>query len=233
MRFDQPLIEGTLIRRNRFLADVRLSNGSEITAHCAHAGAMLGCCDPGSKVLVSQHADPRRKLKHQLEIVYSGRTPVGIHTGRPSSLVAEAIMGAKIPELAGYATLKRDQLAEKNPRFDLAVIGNGLRPCYIQVKSVTFAFEGAAYYPDLPSAEERERVSELTDLVREGNRAMIIFVAQRADVERFKAADHIDAEWGQAFRDAVARGVEVACYRANVTRKGIELGEKLPIDLGA
>lgn len=233
MRFEHPLIEGTLIRRNRFLADVKLRNGDEITAHCAHAGSMLGCSEPGSRVLLSQHNDPRRKLRHQLEIVYAGRVPVGIHTGRPAAVIAEAVMQGKIPELAGYATLRRDSAGIRDVRVDLALEGNGLRTCYIQVKNVTLAADGVAFYPDAPSVVESDRLAELTDLVREGYRAMIVFVAQRADVERFKPADHIDAEYGQTFRDAAARGVEVACYRAHVTRKGIELADKLAIDLEA
>ena len=54
-----------------------------------------------------------------------------------------------------------------------------------------------------------------------------------ADATCFRPADHIDPDFGQAFRDAVARGVEVTCYRADVTRKGIELADKLVVDLGS
>ncbi len=232
MRFDQPLIEGTLIRRNRFLADVRLKTGDEVTVHCANPGSMMGCSEPGSKVLLSVHQDPRRKFKHQLEIVFAGRIPVGIHTGRPSGVVAEAIRDGKVPELAGYATLRRDVKSVKNTRIDIILEGNGLRTCYIQVKNVTFAYEGVAYFPDVVSDSEPDQLSELTDLVREGNRAMIIFVAQRNDVQWFRPADHIDPDYGAAFRDAVARGVETLCYRANVSRKCIDLDAKLAVDLG-
>ncbi len=231
MRFEQPLIEGVLLRRDHFLADIKLANGDEIKAHCAHAGAMLGCSDPGSKVLVSAHNDPRRKLKHQVEIIYAGRTPVGIHTGRPTSVVAEAIMAGKIPELAGYAMLKRESTIVHGAHVDITLEGNGLRTCYIQVKNVTHAQENIASYPDMVSPNEAERLLELTDLVREGFRAMAIFVAQRGDVVRFRPSDPIDPDFAQTFRDAIARGVEVLCYRASVTRKGIELAGQLPVDI--
>jgi sugar fermentation stimulation protein A len=232
VRFEQPLIEGTLLRRNRFIADIRLRNGDEITAHCAHAGAMLGCSEPGSRVLVSEHNDKRRKLRHQVEIIYSGRTPVGVHTGRPTAVVAEAIMDGKISELAGYALLRRDVGMTHGAHVDLALEGNGLRTCYLQVKNVTMAENNVAYFPDAVSATEGERLIELTDLIREGYRAMAILVAQRSDVESFRPADHIDPDFGQTFRDAVARGVEVLFFRANVTRRNIELGEKLPVEIG-
>ncbi len=232
MRFEQPLIEATLVRRQkRFVADVRLASGEEVSVHCAHPGSMMGCSEPGSKVLISSHNDPRRRFKHQLEIIYSGRTPVGIHTGRPAAVVYEAMMEGRIGELAGYAQIRRDARYGRDNRIDLLLEGNGLRPCYIEVVNVTLGQDGTAFYPDTVMPEGAVHMDELTDLVREGCRAMLFFLAQRADVERFRPADHIDAELAQAMRDAFARGVEPVCYRAKVTRKGIELDGRLPIEL--
>ena len=233
MRFDQPLLEGTLIRRRRYEADVKLRNGDEITAHCANSGSMLGCSDPGSKVLISVHEDPRRRFRHQVEIVYSGRTPVCIHAGRPTSVLNEAMLSGKIHELAGYAFIKRVKKTPKITCVDVVLEGNALRPCYIAAKSVTLAYEGVAYYPDKIAPLGPQEMCELTDLVREGSRAMVFLLVQRHDVEWFRPADHIDPDFGQAFRDAIARGVEVLCYRAKVGKKGIEMDRKLPVDLGS
>jgi sugar fermentation stimulation protein A len=137
----------------------------------------------------------------------------------------------KISELAGYAELRRE-LQRTRTRIDLVVRGNGLRPCYMKVESVTFGADGTALFPDTQYDNGPEVMNELTNLVREGNRVMFMFLAQRADVERFKLADHIDPEFCQVFRDAVARGVETTCYRAKVTRRGIEIDDKLALELG-
>jgi sugar fermentation stimulation protein A len=232
VRFEEPLIEGTFLRRHkRFLAEVRLDSGEEVTVHCANRGSLLGCSEPGSKVLVSLNKDPRRKFKHQLEIIYAGRIPVGIHTGRPSAVVAEAIEKGMVPELAGYATLRRDVKFGRDSRIDLLLAGNGLRSCYIEVTNVTWADNAVGFFPDAPEEDGVNRMAELTDIVREGNRAMVFFVAQRSDVDRLRPADHVDTEFAQAFRDAVARGVEPVCYRARVTRRSIELEKRLPIEL--
>ncbi|MBI5507417.1 MAG: DNA/RNA nuclease SfsA [Deltaproteobacteria bacterium] len=232
MRFERPLLEGTLVRRyKRFLADVKLDNGTEVTVHCANPGSMMGCSEPGSKVLVSVASDPRRKFKHQLEIIYAGRIPVGIHTGRPNSVVAEGIGKGVVPELAGYATMRREVLYGRDRRVDLLLEGNGLRSCFVEVRGVSMASGDVAMFPDAMTDNGVGEMAELVDIVREGNRAMVFFLAQRADVQRFKIADAIDTEFGQALRDAIARGVEVVCYRAKVTKRGIELDRQLPVDL--
>lgn len=233
MRYEQPLLEGTLIRRyKRFLADIKLRTGEEVTAHCANPGSMMGCSEPGSRVLISVKEDPRRRFKHQIEIVYSGRTAVGIHAGRPANVLLEAIINGKISELAGYETLKRANKTPRDSCVDVLLEGNGLRPCHVAVKSCTLAYEGVAYYPDAVTIPGVDEMCELTDLVREGSRAMVFMLVQRSDVEWFRPADHIDPDFGQAFRDAIARGVESLCYRAKVTRRGIELDKKLPVDMG-
>ncbi|MCK5688176.1 DNA/RNA nuclease SfsA [Myxococcota bacterium] len=232
MRFEQTLLEGTLLRRyKRFLADIKLDSGEEITAHCANPGSMTGLDEPGSRVLLSIKDDPRRKFKHQLEIVYSGQTPVGIHTGRPNSIVAEAIGGAKIKELAGYATMRREVPYGRNSRIDILLEGNGLRSCYVEVKSVTLAKEEIALFPDSITERGTRHLGELVNIVREGHRAMVIFLAQRGDVNIFRPAEEIDPEFTQALVDAKARGVEILCYRASVTKDGIELEQPLPVEL--
>lgn len=232
MRFDQPLVVGTLKARNKkFVAEVELDNGEAITARCANPGSMLGVYEPGSKALLSVHDDPRRKFKHQLEIIYAGRTAVGVHTGRPIHIVTEALQQGLIPELAGYAKMRRDVPFNRDSKISILLEGNGLRPCYVEVLNVTLADEKTAFFPDAPDDIMIDRMVELTDLVREGNRAMIIYLAQRLDVERFRPADHIDPEFGQAYRDAVARGVETLGFRANVSREAIEFDERLIMDL--
>lgn len=232
MRFDEPLLEGTLIRRpSRFLADVKLRTGEQITAHCVNPGRLTGCAEPGARVLISVKDDPRRRYRHQIEIMYSGRTAVGVHAGRRASVVSEAVLQGRVGELAGYAMLQRDAKAMREHNIDVMLTGNGLRDCYIKIRSVTLAYANTGFYPDTIATREAQELQTLTDLVREGNRAVMFFVIQRSDVTCFRPADHIDQEFGTNFRDAVARGVEVLCYRAKVNRKGIELDKKIDVVL--
>jgi sugar fermentation stimulation protein A len=232
MEFEQPLIEGTLINRDRYKAHVKLPNGDEVIAHCANPGSLKGCAEPGSKVLLSVLDNPRRRYRHQLEIVYAGQTPVGIHTGRPVAVAMEAIARGLVQELAGYATLRREPKVGGDAALDFLLEGNGLRPCHVHVENVTMAYEGVAYFPDVAHPKGIHVLNALTDIVREGRRAMLFFLAQREDVEWFRPADHVDPDFGQTFRDTLARGVEAVCYRSRVAPSGIEIDKRLAVDLG-
>ena len=75
------LHSGILIRRyKRFLVDIRLDDGSEITAFTPNSGSMKTCSAPGSPVMLSHHRKPSRRTQYTLEMVYTGKTWVGVNT---------------------------------------------------------------------------------------------------------------------------------------------------------
>jgi sugar fermentation stimulation protein A len=50
MRFAEPLLRGTLMRRyKRFFADVVLDDGASVTAHCPNPGSMLSVASRARK----------------------------------------------------------------------------------------------------------------------------------------------------------------------------------------
>jgi sugar fermentation stimulation protein A len=138
MQFDPPLLAGTLIRRyKRFLADVKLQDGSQVTVHCPNTGAMLGCDQPGSAVWLAQYDNPKRKYPLGWELVETlPGVLVGLNTGKTNQLVHEAIGAGVIAELVGYTQIKTEVRVDHG-RLDFCLQAAGRRDCMVEVKSVT------------------------------------------------------------------------------------------------
>ena len=218
MRFPDPLMPGTLIKRyKRFLAEITLQDGVEITAHCANTGSMLGVQEPGSGVWVSPANNPKRKLQYSWELVRVGGGLVGINTGRANRLAEEAITAGAIPELTGYRTMRREVKYGKNSRIDLLLSEPEKPDCYVEVKSVTLKRGKLAEFPDAVTARGAKHLGELADRVRDGERAVVLYVIQRDDVNEFAVAADIDPAYAEAVDAARAAGVEALCYRCRVT----------------
>ena len=227
MRFRSRLIRGTLIQRyKRFLADIRLTNGQVVTAHCTNTGSMLGCKQPGSAVYLSRSDNEKRKLAYTWEMIRIDRHWVGINTLHPNRLAAEGVESGVIREFKGYQTIRREVVTRPGTRLDLCLEGiNGA--CFVEVKNVTLAVDGGAAFPDAVTERGTKHLKELIRLTRSGHRAAVFFVIQREDCEYFRGADEIDSEYGRWLRRAIKAGVEALPYRAKVTPKEIVLAERL------
>lgn len=233
MRFPDPLVPGRLVRRyKRFLADVELADGEIVTAHCANPGSMLGLVEPGSDVWLSPARNPKRKLKYTLELIRADGGLVGINTAHPNGIVAEAIGIARVPELAGYAHLRREVRYGRNSRIDILLEDEVLPACYVEVKNVHLRrAPELAEFPDSPTLRGAKHLAELADVVDVGGRAVMFYLVQRADCQRFALAGDIDPEYARSFEEARGRGVEALCYSCMMTTAGIELASRLDIDV--
>ena len=227
-----PLVEGRLIKRyKRFLADVELIDGKIITAHTPNTGRMTGCSEPGRRVFMSLHQTPGRKYPHSLEMIEMPHTLVGINTQVPNKLVAHSLRCGQILSLPQGAQVQQE-VCYGQSRLDLFVKNSaGEKDIFIEVKNCTLAENGLAYFPDAVTERGRKHLLELEQLVKDGYRAIIFILVQRADASCFCPADHIDPAWGQALRSALDGGVELLAYQALLDFKSISLGPQLTVKL--
>jgi len=235
MRFSAPLVPATLVRRyKRFLADVMLPSGDTVTAHCANPGSMIGLNVPGARVWLSLSNNPNRKLSHSWELIEvdlgGGAELVGINTSLPNVLAGEAIAAGLIPELAGYATIRREVKYGKNSRVDFLLEDPARPPCYVEIKNVHLMRRpGLAEFPDAVTKRGAKHLVELADRAAAGARAVMLYLVQIGSAQNFALARDIDPGYGAAFDAARALGVEAIARRCRLTCEGIEVAEAISI----
>lgn len=230
--FNPPLVAGTLIQRyKRFLADVALPDGQELTVHVPNSGSMLGIREPGMPVLIQDSQNEVRKLRFTLKMVQAESGAwVGVDTGIPNQLVTQVVSEQKIPELAGYETFKREVKYGANSRIDLYLTHPDRPACYVEVKNVTLRAGNAAIFPDGVTSRGVKHLHELMDMVTQGYRAVMFFLVERSDCDVFGTADHIDPLYAKTLRQALDAGVELICYDCTLDPMGIHLRRPLTFD---
>ena len=226
------LTTGTLIKRyKRFLADVQLEDGAVVTAHCPNSGAMKTCSDPGRRVYLSYHENPRRKLKYTWEIIRMPESLVGVNTLIPNKLVKDAIERNLIHELQGYQDVVPEIRVNEGSRLDFLLKKKDGGRCFVEVKNCTLVEENTAYFPDAVTQRGRKHLVALQRLKAEGNRCVMFYLVQRMDAEAFKPADHIDPAYGAELRKAQQSGIETLIYGVVIDLKHIQLNRPLPYDI--
>ncbi|MDE2488975.1 MAG: DNA/RNA nuclease SfsA [Alphaproteobacteria bacterium] len=230
MDFPQPLVRGRLVARyKRFFADVVLDDGTALTAHCPNPGAMLGLNTPGLTCWLSKSDDPKRKLAHTLELIEADGGLVGLNTMHPNRLVAEALAAGAIPELAGYRTHRREVRYGENSRVDFLLQDDARPNAWVEVKNVHLRREGSlAEFPDCVAARSTRHLNELAAMKQAGDRAVLLFIVQRTDCDRFAAAADCDRKFAETLAAVAGRGVEVLVYGCAISTDSVRISGRLP-----
>ncbi len=233
MQFANPLRSGRLINRyKRFLADITLDDGREVTAHCPNPGSMMGLKAPGSRVWVSENNDPKRKLKFTLELVEADNTLVAINTMNPNKIAEEAIRGGQISQLAHFHTLRREVKYGTNSRIDLLLEEDSKPPTYVEVKNChLMRTPGLTEFPDSVTTRGAKHLGELSDMVRDRARAVQLFIVQRGDCDTLSPARDLDPNYADALAAAANAGVEVLAYACAVDLMGVTVDREIEVRL--
>jgi len=225
-----------LKRYKRFLADIRLADGTELTIHCPNTGSMKNCVLPESPCWYTVSDSKTRKYPQTLEVVsVPGGHLAGINTARTNVLVEQALREYRIAELRGYKILRREVVyGSEKSRIDflLSQHNDDARLCYLEVKNVTLMeAEGEGFFPDAVSERGSKHLRELMAMVEQGHRAVLLFCVQHTGIQSVRAAAHIDPIYAATLQAARAAGVEVIAYAATIEpeKNTIEVERCLPV----
>ena len=232
MEFATPLVPARLIKRyKRFLADVRLADGREVTAHCANPGSMMGLAEPDTKVWLEPNDDPKKKLKFGWRLVdHENGHFTGVDTSLPNRVLKAALIAHEVPHLPAYDLVRPEVKYGENSRIDFLLSGEG-PDTYLEVKSVTLCRQtGLAEFPDSVTARGAKHLGELAQMAAQGHRAIMFYLVQRTDCHAVTLADDIDPAYRAAFDQATAAGVNVFAQSCTINPKGVLLGDPIPFN---
>lgn len=249
MKFELPIEEGVFLKRyKRFFADVKRSSESEIlVAHVPNTGSLLGCLLTNSPCRFTLSDDPKRKLKLTLQMIRTPQSWVGINTNLPNALVWEAWEQGKIKHWQKFAGGQREVKINTQSRIDLVLwkkqegLGavqkvslkdfNQYKFHFVEIKNVTLAEKGTAYFPDAVTTRGQKHLSELMELLKTGHTAEMFYVVQRTDCKTFAPADHIDPTYGQLLRQAHKLGLKISAFPCHILKQEIKLNTDQPLNV--
>lgn len=229
MRFESTLVEGRLIRRyQRFLAEVQLGAGEVVVAHVPNSGRLTGVFQAGRRCWLAPVA--RGKLPFRLELVEVEGDLVGVNTWRAAPLAEEALRYRvlRLPGLAEPFSLRREVVAGDGSRLDLK-LGDPLGEYWVEVKNVTMVVAGEALFPDAVTARGAKHLRLLASLAASGLRAAVVYVVQRQDSRKVRAAFEIDPQYAQAAWEAAQAGVRFAAVEVAASPEGLFPVRELPV----
>lgn len=240
MRFYKSLQKATLqLRYKRFLADVVLPDGQEMTLHCPNTGAMTGCAEPGMTVWYSDSENLKRKYRYTLELTQtSGGQFICVNTQHANKLAGEILSDDLIPGLSGLTDLQRERrYGEQNSRIDWFGTDTDGRSCFVEVKSVTLCADNeqgqpCGYFPDTRSDRARKHVQELTQVALAGHRAAVLYIVMHDGIDNVQSAQQIDPKYAELCLIARQAGVEFYAFKCKLSAAEIVPLKEIPVISG-
>ena len=225
MKFTNSLIKGKLLKRyKRFFADIKVNN-KIITAHCPNTGSMQGLLDQGNEVLLTEHNDPKRKLKFTLEIIKAKKRYVGVNTHRANKIVNHGLEKKLISEFKTIKNIKPEFKFSDDTRFDF-LCDNYL----IEVKNVTlFRENDIAEFPDAVTSRGTKHLNMLIKSIKKGYIPYVLFLTQIQNINNFRIAKDIDQVYFENYKKAKKAGVKFLAYRCKLSSKEIKIEKKINI----
>ena len=231
MKIEGPLINAVFIERpNRFITIIEIG-GEKHKSHLPDPGRLKELLIPGASLLVRPApANKERSTAFTTIMVNLKGQWISLVSTLPNQFVKYSFQKNRIPIFQKYK-LVRPEVTIRNHRFDFLLSNKSGKNFFLEVKSVTFVEDGIAKFPDAVTTRGMNHAKTLTDLVKEGEFAGILFVCQRPDATLFEPMWDRDPMFSNALFNAYKMGVKVWCITLNVSQTEISFNKEIPVNL--
>ena len=119
----------------------------------------------------------------------------------------------------------------KKHRIDFVLSNKSNEKLFLEIKSATFVENGIAKFPDAITERGRKHILLLTELVKSGKNAGVLFVCQRSDVNSFKPMWDRDPKFGKALLDGFKFGLKIWCISVDISLSEMNFKKEIPFSL--
>ena len=204
-----------LSRPNRFIAQAEI-NGRVETVHVKNTGRCRELLIPGCDIWLTAPDTPGRKTKYDLVAVRkSNGLIINIDSQAPNKVMLEWL------KRQGYDRII-PEYTYGDSRIDFCLEKNGKR-ILMEVKGCTLERDGTGYFPDAPTERGIKHIHELIKAKRDGYGAVLAFVIQMNGINEVRPNTETHPEFGQAWNEAAAAGVEILFFTCDVRENGFEI----------
>lgn len=230
MKIEGPLINAVFIERpNRFITIIEIG-GEKYKSHLPDPGRLKELLIPGASLLVRPAPENKERSTAFTTIMVNLKGQwISLVSTLPNQLVKYSFQKNRIPIFQKYK-LVQPEVTIRNHRFDFLLNNKSGKNFFLEVKSVTFVEDGIAKFPDAVTTRGMNHAKTLTDLVREGEFAGILFVCQRPDATLFEPMWDIDPMFSNVLFNAYKMGVKVWCITLNVSQTEISFNKEIPVN---
>lgn len=225
----EPLMRGQFVKRlNRFAVTAEGPDG-ELYLHLPNSGRMTELLVPGTAIAYHPRDKSHRRTDGDMILVKHGGRWVSVDSRLPNKVFHRCFTAGVLTPFHLY-DCARTEVPLDGGRIDFLLTGGGGR-CYVETKSCNLVEEGAAMFPDAPTARGTRHLQSLMKVAGEGHGAAVVFIVQRDDPRVFRPHWEADPVFSGTLARAAAAGVQVLAYRCRVTEQSIEVLGTIPIDL--
>ena len=214
-----------LSRPNRFIAHVEI-DGQEEVVHVKNTGRCRELLPPGAEVWCQRSGNLNRKTKFDLITVKKGDRLINMDSQAPNTAAGEWLKNGGLGQIENL----KAETFHGDSRFDFSFTKDG-KQCFLEVKGVTLEEDGVCAFPDAPTERGARHLRGLTEAVKAGCGAYVLFVIQMADVKYLRPHDERDPAFGAALREAAENDVVVMAMDCAVAVDSMEIRRRVPVKL--